>query len=151
MFVDAERTEDDGFSLIELLIVIIILGVLSAIVVFAISSTRGDAVDGVCKHDIHSIQLSAESMNNRNDTYPATSGVMGGDGLLTPNGGAVLGAWPGGASTAGDDDIDIIYQQTGGGSGYTLTVLGKHLTGSLAERTLNQGSDDDAVKSACAD
>ena len=72
---------DAGFTLIELLIVIVILGILAAIVVFAIGSTRGDAVSNSCKTDYKSIELAIEAFYTKNGSYPTQAQL--GDGTST--------------------------------------------------------------------
>ena len=72
---------DAGFTLIELLIVIVILGILAAIVVFAIGSTRGDAVSSSCKTDYKSIELAMEAFYTKNGSYPTQTQL--GDGTST--------------------------------------------------------------------
>src|SRR3954463_1709661 len=93
------EAREEGFTLIELLIVVIILGVLAAIVVFAVGSTRKDAVDATCKTDVKSIQLAAEAVKTKSGSYPATSATgQGGDNLLATSSsanGEVLKTWPG--------------------------------------------------------
>src|SRR3954466_13349754 len=68
-----KRGDEGGFTLIELLIVIIILGILAAIVVFAVGNTRKDSVANSCKPDVKSVELSAEAVNTKAGSYPATS------------------------------------------------------------------------------
>jgi general secretion pathway protein G len=106
------KRNEKGFTLIELLIVIIVLGILAAIVVFAVGSTRKDAVQASCKTDFKSVELSAEAMNTKNGIYPATDPVGG----ATPTNGALLKTMPSSA------DYTFNYTQTGSGTGYTLTV-----------------------------
>src|SRR3954466_9936349 len=92
---------DEGFTLIELLIVVIILGVLAAIVVFAVGSTRKDAVDATCKTDVKSIQLAAEAVKTKSGSYPATqSGLLA---TSSSTNGEVLKTWPGGTSVTDDE------------------------------------------------
>jgi prepilin-type N-terminal cleavage/methylation domain-containing protein len=117
-----QKRNQEGFTLIELLIVVIVLGILAAIVVFAVGSTRKDAVQASCKTDLKSIQLSAEAMNTRNGIYPAGDPVQ-------PAPGALLKAMP------VSNDYAFDYTQTGTasstdyvGSGYTLTVDNKSTT-----------------------
>ena len=111
----AKRGEQ-GFTLIELLIVIIILGILAAIVVFAIGTTRDDAVHSACKTDFKSIELSAEAVNTKEGKYPAAAGTNGGDNLVAPAPGALLKAYP------ESDDYSIVYAQLSSGDDYSLTV-----------------------------
>ena len=129
------KAKEEGFTLIELLIVIIILGILAAIVVFAVGTTRGDAVNSTCKTDVKSIQLAVEAIKTKTGNYPTAAGSTGGDNILatsTTTGGQVLKAWPGGTvTTAGGkttsaDDVAFVYSG-GGGSTYTLTVYGANL------------------------
>src|SRR5947209_6410442 len=88
--VQAKRS-GDGFSLIELLIVIIVLGILAAIVVFAVGQTRHDSAVGSCKHDVRSVQTSAEAINIKTGAYPASPDDM----LLgSPGNGNLLKVWP---------------------------------------------------------
>jgi type II secretion system protein G len=135
--------EDEGFTLIELLIVIIILGILAAIVVFAIGSTRGDAVNSACKTDVKSIQLAAEAVKTKSGSYPADETAM--LATATSTDGQVLKAFPGG-SDAAKDDLVFDYTQVSGTT-YTLKVSGKNLkTGG----TLTQDATDANVETACA-
>ena len=138
-------TEDDGFTLIETLMVIIILGILAAIVVFAVGTTRSDSVTATCKTDVKSIQLAVEAIKTHEGVYPATGTTNSYDNVIansTSTNGAVLKAWPGGTS-ATQDDLVFGYAKTSGG--YNLTVAGK----TLPSTTLNQDSTDAAVASAC--
>ena len=68
----AKRNEE-GFTIIELLIVIIVLGILAAIVVFAIGSTRKDSVASSCKTNVKAVELSAEAVNTHAGSYPAAT------------------------------------------------------------------------------
>src|SRR3954454_23032125 len=95
-----KRAEEGGFTLIELLIVIIILGILAAIVVFAVGNTRKDSVSNSCKTDVKSVELSAEAVNTKVGTYPASADAGTADNPLlagsttgTTNG-ALLKIWP---------------------------------------------------------
>ena len=53
--------QDDGFSLIELLIVIVILGILAAVVVLAVGGLRADAEDSACPADFRNLITATES------------------------------------------------------------------------------------------
>jgi general secretion pathway protein G len=69
-----ERTEvESGFTLIELLIVITILGILAAIVVFAVGTTNSQAKTSACQTDVKTVQTGVEAYAaQHNGSYPAT-------------------------------------------------------------------------------
>jgi prepilin-type N-terminal cleavage/methylation domain-containing protein len=66
------RREDSGFTLIELLVAVIILGVLAAIVVFAVGQFNNDGVQAACKADIKNTEIAAEAMYAKTGTAPTT-------------------------------------------------------------------------------
>jgi general secretion pathway protein G len=106
-----EKRNEEGFTLIELLIVIIVLGILAAIVVFAVGSTRSDAVQASCKTDQKSIELSAEAMNTRNGTYPVGDPVGGNGALLKtmPSSADYSFVYTGVAAAAGPPPVPTSY------------------------------------------
>jgi general secretion pathway protein G len=55
------RKNQDGFTLVELLIVIVILGILAAIVVFAVNGITDRGIDSACKADIQTVQVASEA------------------------------------------------------------------------------------------
>lgn len=55
----AARKSEDGFSLIELLIVIVVLGILGGIVVFGVGTFRGDSQAAACKADAQTLKVAA--------------------------------------------------------------------------------------------
>ena len=114
----AKRNEE-GFTLIELLIVIIVLGILAAIVVFAVGSTKKDAVASACKTAQKSVQLSAEGVNVHEGSYPVGSLNSANAAPLLSGGtnGALLKEWP--------QDNDFIMQYVGTATSYNVYVFPK--------------------------
>jgi general secretion pathway protein G len=74
------QKDERGFTLVELLIVIIVLGILAAIVVLGVGGTKRDAAASACKAALKSVELSAEA---RIGHYPdSQADVHGPDALL---------------------------------------------------------------------
>lgn len=66
-----QRDGDGGFTLVELLVVIVVLGILSGIVLFGLARFRGDATLAACKADLATVAIAADSYDARNGSYPA--------------------------------------------------------------------------------
>lgn len=64
---------DRGFTMIELLIVITILGALMAAVLFAVSAQRTKAQDSRRKSDLEKLKVAFEDYYNDNACYPAST------------------------------------------------------------------------------
>ncbi|MEC9488790.1 MAG: prepilin-type N-terminal cleavage/methylation domain-containing protein [Halanaerobium sp.] len=60
----------EGFTLIELMIVIVVIGILAAIAVPRIADVRSKASVAVIKSDLHNIQTSLEMFYVEHDQYP---------------------------------------------------------------------------------
>ena len=79
--IEIESKQDKGFTLVELLIVIVILGILATVTVFAVTgiTTRGKA--SACVSDVKTIQTAEEAYNANNGSYGTEAALVSG-GLL---------------------------------------------------------------------
>jgi prepilin-type N-terminal cleavage/methylation domain-containing protein len=59
-----------GFTLVELLVVIVILGILAAVVVFAVSGSTDEAKSSACKSDASSALSAVEAYRAKTGNYP---------------------------------------------------------------------------------
>ena len=68
----AETKQDKGFTLVELLIVIVILGILATVTVFAVTGITNKGKTSACQADAKTIQTAEEA-------YSANTGVYTGN------------------------------------------------------------------------
>jgi prepilin-type N-terminal cleavage/methylation domain-containing protein len=91
---------DDGFTLVELIIVIVILGILSGIAVFAVQGMTGNSVQAACQSDYKTTEVAVETFRSQLGHYPtagsdgvtgtnAVPALLATDTLVTPN----MGPW----------------------------------------------------------
>jgi prepilin-type N-terminal cleavage/methylation domain-containing protein len=82
-----------GFTLIEILIVIVVLGILAAVVIFALSGIGGKTAVAACQADGATVATAISLFNNQN---PATTVTIGGltSGPAASLGGPYISSWP---------------------------------------------------------
>lgn len=74
-----------GFTLVELLVVIGIIGILASTVVVNVSRSRNRARDARRRADLKTLQTALEAYNDENGSYPTTVGAwVSGIPALTP-------------------------------------------------------------------
>jgi len=71
------KQKRSGFTLIEMLIVIVIIGILAAALVPRLQAVQGRARDTKRKTDLAQIQNALHIYKTDNNTYPPPSGVLG--------------------------------------------------------------------------
>jgi prepilin-type N-terminal cleavage/methylation domain-containing protein len=67
--IEIESKQDKGFTLVELLIVIVILGILATVTVFAVTGITTRGQDSACKADVKTLQVAEEAYNANNGFY----------------------------------------------------------------------------------
>ena len=121
------HSRKSGFTLIEILVVIAIIGVLAYFLVPRLLGTQDMAKEAAVKAIMHQLQISLESFNIENETYPVATSVgiknLCENYLMPPN---YIGAIPKNPYTGKaytDDDVagKIIYNFDNNSGKYTLT------------------------------
>ena len=121
-----------GFTLIELMIVVVIIGILAAIAIPNFISMQDRAKEAKVKGAAHTVQLCAEDFAVRNDGIYSDAGL---DLLALLPGGALLDnaftglptepVWAGAAMTPGQVGIVCIVDAVGTNVGYDINGWGK--------------------------
>ena len=70
------RRNDSGFTLVELLVVVLILGVLSGVVVFAVSNFNNQGVEAACKADVKNVEIADEAYVAKNSGHAADTKAL---------------------------------------------------------------------------
>lgn len=97
-----------GFSLIELLVVISIIGVLTAVLMMNLVGARERARDSQKIQDLNNLKSALRMYYNDNQSYPATKSVILGTGFT--------------GYATGLGDTSFVYTQLNGGDGFRITI-----------------------------
>lgn len=72
----AAQAEESGFTLVELLIVIAILGVLAGVVVFSVAGIQDDSQTAACKTEASTVRAAQEAYYVKNKAYTNDAGLV---------------------------------------------------------------------------
>jgi general secretion pathway protein G len=70
------REGEGGFTLVELLVVIVILGVLAGIVVFAVGGISNKSTKAACNADVSTVQTAEEAYYAQNNSYTTVAALV---------------------------------------------------------------------------
>src|SRR3954454_9656958 len=111
--------EEGGFTLIELMIVIVILGILAGIVLFAVGGITDRGTQAACKTDVSTIKTAVEAYKAKTGGYPDNLVPQ----LTDPAGNTQFLKWDSsftGTTSASDAGPGMIRD----GQGYTIEYQG---------------------------
>ncbi len=80
-----EEGREDGLTLIEVLIVIVILGIMAGIVVFAVQSLTSSGIQPSCSTDFKTVETALEAYKAQMGGCPEGGGVTNGAGTAPPS------------------------------------------------------------------
>ena len=72
----AKKNSEEGFTLVELLVVIVILGILAAIVVFAVGGITDKGQSSACAADKRTLETAEEAHYAKNSTYATEAALV---------------------------------------------------------------------------
>ena len=98
---------EQGFTLVELLLVIVILGIIAGIVVFAVGNTTGNANSSACAAEKSTISTALETYKAQTGAYPASMDYLDGAAAAPAGVGTLLKSVPADYTIDGSGNISV--------------------------------------------
>jgi len=128
--------KNSGFTILELVIVLLIIGILSVLVTSALGPLRQSNRDNKRAADIAEIQTALQMYYRDQNAYPPTA-PLAGDPLLEGSTTYLLD-WPSSPTPRTDGNcpnLDYTYQQTDSGASYSVAFCLGSTTGNIGPNT----------------
>ena len=119
--------KEKGFTLIELMIVVAIIGILAAIAIPQFASYRVKAFNAAAKSDLHSAQTTFEVFFNDNNLYP--------NAVATAATGTIALAATGATGVNMNTSATVYFMSTAGTNNASYTAATKHTAGDKVYKT----------------
>ena len=148
----AQRENERGFTLIELMIVVAIIAILAGILIPNFVNARAQAQTAACESNLRSIATALELYYADNQAYPASGNVT--PATLSKNGVYYLNNTP---KDPAATDATALYaftstaQSGSGAASYTITCPGVHVGSTLAKLQPVGGTTGTVCGASCAD
>ena len=139
----AARENDEGFTLIEVLIVIVVLGILAAVVIFALGGITGKSTISACSADGATVNEAISAFEAQNPGYGGTGSAITNidlDTTATTYSGPYIQSWPNNLPhyAFNMSNLGVLLVEIPGTSTWATTV-GPTIGGSLATGTTYLG------------
>ncbi|MBV8580776.1 MAG: prepilin-type N-terminal cleavage/methylation domain-containing protein [Candidatus Eremiobacteraeota bacterium] len=147
-----KRRSEQGFTLIELMIVVAIIAILAAILIPNFVNARSQAQTAACESNLRAIATALELYYADNQVYPTASSVSVAPALLTANGVTYLNNTPRDPAAQGGSGAYILttnLASNGSPASYTIVCPGVHVGSTLAKLPLTGGTSGTTCGTSC--